>query len=211
MKLLSTFLAPDPTVDEKPKKGTWLVEIKDEKTRQSLVVEHDEPLEAYVFVDPEAAKRSRRETAKWGEGERHAEGILIGEVDGDAWVCFVELKQSLEHKNEARQHPAEHGFDQLSGSASHFHPTPGSHGRDHHDQWADGTDPLEVLPSKNHRVVGLLVGLRRVAMPPPQRALRIGDTQVPLRTVRLAMTEPNRSRTTFRGLLDQAKVLPDSM
>jgi hypothetical protein len=207
MDLLSTFQAPEPRVDDKPKRGTWLVEIRDEKTKQSLVVEHDEPLEAYVFVDPEVAKAAGREAAAWKEGERHAEGILVGELDGEYWVCFVELKQSLEYKDANKQEPSEHGFDQLAGSSEHFHPTPGSHGRDHHDQWVNETDPLEVVPVKNHRVVGLLVALRRMATPPPSRALRLGDTQVPLRALRLPMNEPNRNRTTFRDLLEQARVL----
>lgn len=208
MEFLWKHRAPEPDVDEKPKRGIWLVEIRDEKTRQSLVVEHDEPIDAYVFVDPEASEKSGREAADWKEGERHAEGILIGKVDGIDWVCFVELKQSLEHKNTKKQNPADHGFDQLAGSAEHFHPRPDSHGRDHHDRWADRSDELEVSPEKNHRVVGLLVALRRVAMPPPHRALQIDGTQVPLRTVRLSMSARNRARTTFRSLLDAAKVLP---
>jgi hypothetical protein len=208
MDLLRKHRAPSPNVREKLKRGTWLVEIRDEKTKQSLLVEHDEPIDAYVFVDPEVSARAGREAVEWAEGERHAEGVLIAELDGEAWVCFVELKSSLEHKGGKKETPAEHGLDQLEGSARHFHPAPGSHGRAHHDRWVDGSDELEVQPAKQHRVVGLLVALRRMPMPPPRRALVFEETQVPLRAVRLSMTEPNRTRTTFRELLGAAYVLP---
>jgi hypothetical protein len=36
----------------------------------------------------------------------------------------------------------------------------------------------------------------------------LGDLEVPLRTVQLAMTEPSRTRTSFRDLLKNAAVLP---
>lgn len=207
MFLLADYRAAAPSVKEKPKRGTWLVEIRDAKTKQSLLVEHDQPIAAYVFPDPETLPRGRRGTSLWAEGERHAEGVLVGEIDGESWVCFVELKGSLEHKNAAKQSPAEHALDQLEGSARHFHPTSGSVGREHHDRFADGSDGLEVQPSRNHRVVGLLVVLRRCPMPRPRRAIDFEPMDVPLRTVLLSMTEPNRIRTSFRDLLKNAAVL----
>lgn len=99
MFLIGDYRAPSPQVKEKekPKKGSWLVEIRDVKTRQSLLVEHDEPIDAYVFPDPETMPRMRRGASLWADGERHAEGVLVGELDGESWVCFVELKGSLEH------------------------------------------------------------------------------------------------------------------
>jgi hypothetical protein len=45
-------------------------------------------------------------------------------------------------------------------------------------------------------------------MPPPRRAIVLGNVEVPLRTVRLSMTEPSRTRTSFRDLLKSAAVLP---
>jgi len=206
MFFIADHRAPPPQVKERSRRGTWLVEIRDAKTKQSLLVEHDEPIDAYVFLDPETLPRARR-SSLWAEGERHAEGVLVGELDGEGWVCFVELKGSLEHKDTTRQSPAERAFDQLEGSARHFHPTPGSTGREHHDQFADGSDELEVRPSKRHRVVGILVALRRSPMPPPHRAIVLEDMAVPLRTVRLSMTEPSRTRTSFRELLRKAAVL----
>jgi len=205
--LLSSHRAPAPAVDDKRRKRVWLVEIRDQKTRQSLLVEHDEPVEAYVFVDPEVSAHARRGAPRWQPGERHADGLLVGELDGEAWVCFVELKGSLEHKDPTKGAPADRGLDQLEGSARHFHPLQGTRGREHHDAFADGSDELEVRPAKNHRVVGLLVALRRAPRPPPHRALELEQSQVPLRTVQLSMTEPNRTRTTFRRLLDTAGVL----
>jgi hypothetical protein len=208
MELLSNHRAPAPAIADKPKRGVWRVEIRDEKTKQSLIVEHDEPVAAYVFIDPEVSARARRGAPRWQPGERQADGLLVGEIDGEAWVCFVELKTSLEHKDPTKSAPADRGLDQLEGSARHFHPLPGTRGREHHDSFADGSDELEVQPTKGHRVVGLLVALRRMPMPPPRRALQLEQSQVPLRTVRLSMTEPNRTRTTFRRLLDEARVLP---
>jgi len=207
MFFIADHRAPSPQVKEKSRKGTWLVEIRDAKTRQSLLVEHDEPIDAFVFPDPETMPRARRSASLWAEGERHAEGVLVGELDGEDWVCFVELKGSLEHKDAAKQSPTEHALDQLEGSARHFHPTTDSTGREHHDRFADGSDELGVRPSKRHRVVGLLVALRRSPMPPPHRAIVLGDREVPLRTVRLSMTEPSRTRTSFRDLLKKAAVL----
>src|ERR1041384_6882064 len=122
MELLSQYRAPAPDTRDKPRKGIWLVEIRDEKNRQSLLVEHDEPVEAYVFVDPEVSVRARRSVIPWREGERHADGLLVGELDGEAWVCFVELKMSLEHKESTKPAPSDRGLDQLEGSVRHFHP-----------------------------------------------------------------------------------------
>jgi hypothetical protein len=47
-------------VKERPRKGTCLVEIRDAKTKQSLLVEHDEPIDAYVFIETETQPRARR-------------------------------------------------------------------------------------------------------------------------------------------------------
>src|SRR6185436_15774177 len=150
MFFIADHRAPPPQLKEKPRKGTWLVEIRDAKTRQSLLAEHDEPIDAYVSPDPETLPRVRRGASLWAEGERHSEGVLVGEIDGAGWVCFIELKGSLEHKDAAKQPPAERALDQLEGSARHFHPTSGSIGREHHDRFADGSDELEVRPSKGH-------------------------------------------------------------
>ena len=146
MDLLSSHRAPAPVVSDKPRKGVWLVEIRDPKTKQSLLIEQDEPVEAYVFVDPEVRVRTRRGAPRWQPGERHADGLLVGELDGETWVCFVELKGSLEHKDPAKGAPADRGLDQLEGSARHFHPLQGTRGREHHDAFADGSDDLEVRP-----------------------------------------------------------------
>jgi hypothetical protein len=51
-------------------------------------------------------------------------------------------------------------------------------GCEHHDQFAGGSDELEVRPSKRHHVGGRLVALRRSPMPPPRRAIMLGDVEV---------------------------------
>lgn len=209
--LLSSASAPPPeALGRRARKGTWQAEIRDFKTRQVLLVSHDEPLAAYWFVDPEehrAATAAGVGLLGWASDERRPDGLLIGELAGVHWTCFVELKSSLEHRDPEKQVPAEHALDQVAGAAMHFHPTAGSHGRAHHDRWADGSDPLEVVPRKDHRVVGVVVALRRVPRPPPRRALALGNTRVPLRTVQLPMTERNRGETTFDELLRHAGVV----
>lgn len=207
MFLLSDHRAAEPNVKERLRKGTSLVEIRDAKTRQSLLVEHDEPIVAYVFQDPETLPPERRGASLWAEGERHADGVLVGEIDGESWVCFIELKSSLEHKKAQRQSPAERALDQLEASARHFHPSPDSAGQQHHEQFVDGTDELEIQPSRRHRVVGLLVVLRRIPRPVPRRALDLNQMEVPLRVVQLSMSSRGQTRTSFRNLLQNAAVL----
>ncbi len=210
---LSSALAPTPTHALRRGallKGSWQVEIRDLKTRQVLIVSHDEPLAAYWFVDSEKGETAAADGVgllNWGPEERRPDGLLIGAMAGQDWACFVELKSSLEHKDPKKAVPAEHALDQVASAAKHFHPAAGSHGRAHHDRWADGSDPLEVVPHKDHRVVGLVVALRRVPRPPPRRALELGETKVPLRTVQLPMSERNCGQTTFTELLRHAGVL----
>ncbi len=196
MDRLSPFRAAAPE-GWKKKKRHWVVEIRDPKTKQSLVVEHDEPLDSYV-IDVEAAG--------WGEGERHPDGILIAELGDTAWVCLIELKQSAKHKGQ-EQAPAERALDQVEGGARYFHPEPvPSRGRAHHDQWANRTDELEIYPTKEHRVVGIVVVLRQAPRPPPVRGLRLGEKNVPLRVVQIPMKEPNRAIVSFTRLLADAGI-----
>lgn len=203
--------SPDDDRDRKARRlHPWRVELRDLKTHQALFVVHDEPLAAYWFVDPEqqaAAATLGIGLLAWTVDERRPDGVLIGERDGVSWVCFVELKSSLEHKDPRKQVPAEHALDQVAGSAKHFHPSPRSHGRIHHDRFADRSDPLEVVPEMGHRVVGVVVAFRRVPRPPPRRALDLGTAKVPLRVVHLAMSRDNRVETTFTDLLRSASVL----
>lgn len=198
MDSLSPFRAKPPA-GEQPTKRKSIVEIRDPKTKQSLVVEHDGPLDGYV-IDVEAAG--------WAEGERHPDGLLVGVLDSQWWVCFVDLKGSTKGTKPDKQSPAEHALDQVEGGARHFHPLEvGSHGRRHHDAWDDRSDELLVRPDSEHRVAGIVLALRHVPRPAPRRSVSLGDVRVPMRVVQFNMTEPNRSRLTFPKLLEDAGIL----
>ncbi len=182
----------------KRKKGEYVVEIRDERTMQSIVITHDEPLAGYHLDVAEA---------NWGD-ENHPDGVVVGELGGEAWVCFIEMKGTMKAK-EDKADPAEKALEQLAGGVLHFHPegmgTPNaSHGGTHHNAWADGSDPLDVRPSKNHRVIGIAVGFRQVPRPPPMRPLKIGPTRVSLRVVQISSNERNSVRLSFKDLLKHA-------
>jgi hypothetical protein len=199
---LSPFRVGPPSGTKRGKKS-WVVEICDQKTKQSLVVESDEPLAGYTI---DVAK------AGWKEHERHPDGALVGEVDGDAWVCFVELKGTLRTR-EQKQPPADHALDQLEGGVRHFHPlnrgtTAASHGAEHHDRWVDGSDPLDVRPTIDHHTVGIAVAFRQVPRSPPQRSPQVDSVEVPLRVTQIAMSKPNRATCSFKKLLENAGLSP---
>ena len=187
MESLSNLLAGPPD-GVKPRKGTGHVEIRDEGTKQSLVIDSDEPLAGYHLDVPEAG---------WGAGEQHPDGVLVGELNGIGCVCFVELKGRFDKK----------AFRQLEGGARHFHPagrgtTIPSHGAGHHDRWVAGTDPISVRPVLNHLVLGVVVVNRAGTRQLPNR-VKIGKAWVALHVVQLSATR-NQATTTFRKLLRAA-------
>ena len=163
-----------------PRGGLVEVRIADARTGQTLVVEHDGDLAAYDL-----------ERADWPD-EPHPDAVLIGELDGESSVLFVELKGRWD----------ERAFGQIEGGARHFHPAQGSHGERHHRRWASNDDRIRLLPPGNHRVAGLCVVNRAGARPLPTRRFSMYRTQVPLRLVQLASVR-NEARTTFRGLFAQ--------
>ena len=177
----------------KRKKGEYAVEIRDKRTTQSIVITHDEPLAGYHLDVAET---------QW-EDENHPDGVVIGELDGKAWVCFIELKGTMRPR-EDKAVPAEKALEQLRGGVSHFHPEGASHGTAHHEAWADDTDPLLVKPPKNHRVIGIAVGFRQVPRPPPVRPFKLGPTAVMLRVVQVPSNERNSVTITLRNLLRHA-------
>jgi hypothetical protein len=199
--LLAGFLA-DPPPGRKSTKRIHVVEVQDPKTKQSLVVESDEQIAAYV-IDVESAK--------WATGERHPEGILVGACGGEDWVVFIELKGTFRPKPN-KELPTKHALDQLEGAVRHFHPigrrtNEVSYGAAHHDQWANGADELEVLPGKGHRVLGIALAFRQVPRPPPTRDVTVSDSDIPLRTAQVSMTSANQATVTFRDLLYLAGAL----
>lgn len=189
MLRLSELLLP-----EQGPSASYVIEIHDEGSEQSVVIESTEPLAGYNL-----------EAADWGQGERHPDAVVVGEVGGVVWVCFIELKTSMKSK-QSKEDPAQRAIGQLAGGIEHFHPlgrgTSGAnHGAFHHDQWEQQTDALVVTPPKDHHVIGIAVGFRHVPRPPPTNLVRVGNARVRLAVVPLSGSERNRARTTFSNLL----------
>jgi hypothetical protein len=194
LNLLSDFRA-EPPAGEKPTKRTSIVEIRDDKTKQALIVQHDGQLDAFNFDVEEAG---------WKEGEAHTDGVLIGEVDDEIVVVFIELTGRVTDEAGLKETPAEHKLRQLVGAANHFHPTgrgtkAASHGALHHDQFANGTDAVSPKPSLSHRVLGIVVANRQGSrvIPTP---IRIGTT-VMKRQFRQVSRERLTARITFKDLV----------
>lgn len=184
-------------VDDHGQGGIYAIEIADERSEQVIAIESDKPLAGYNL-----------EAVTWAEGERHPDGVVIGEHDGMTWVCFIELKTSMKQKTD-KQDPSERAFSQLAGGVSHFHPvgrgtTGASHGAEHHDAWTRGIDHLDVMPAKDHRVLGIAVGFRQVPRPPPTTVVNVGTMRVRLAAVQISGSERNRATTTFDHLLRRA-------
>lgn len=189
MQLLSELRLPD-----RGTKASYVIEIYDDGSEQSVVIESTEPLAGYNL-----------EAADWKEGERHPDAVIVGEVGGVVWVCFIELKTSMRPK-ETKEDPALRALGQLEGGIVHFHPvergtTKANHGAFHHDQWEQEKDIIEVTPPKNHHVIGIAVGFRHVPRPPPTNLIRVGTARVRLAVVPLSGSERNRAKTTFSNLL----------
>lgn len=189
MELLSDLL-----LDDSGEGPTYSVEIADERSEQSVVIESTEPLAGYSL-----------EEAEWPEGERHPDGVIVGQVEGTIWVCFIELKSTMKPK-EDKENPGARALSQLEGGVRHFHPenrgmAAAGHGSGHHDRFAHGSDELEVTPPKNHRVIGIAVGFRHVPRPPPTATVEIGNSNTRLVIVPLSGNERNRRVISFRDLL----------
>lgn len=195
MDLRSQLLndAPPPR-----RKGVWRALVEDPRTKQALVLEGDEPLASYRLDVTEGG---------WLAGERHPDAVVIGTLDDVVWVCFVELKGTLRPSvDDDDQPPSARALTQLEGGVHHFHPTLGSHGAVHHQQWQAGADALDPQPLPRHRVVGVVVAFRHVPRPPPRRPLTVGPTRVDLRVAQISANERNRVTISFREFLERAGI-----
>lgn len=196
MDRLECFLA-GPPAGRKATKRVSIVEIRDERTRQSLVIEHDGPLNGYAVDVPGAG---------WQEGEAHTDGVVIGDLDGQVVVCLIELTGRIgdEQPQPGRESSAQHKLRQVEGCARHFHPLErgtdkANHGAVHHDAFAGGDDAVFPMPASDHRVLGIVVATRmgaRAAIPP----LRIGKSTVE-RQFRQVSQQQGRATISFRSLV----------
>ena len=184
----------DLRLEDQGTRTKYVIEIFDDRSEQSVVVESTEPLAGYSL-----------EAADWGERERHPDAVVVGEVGGVVWVCFIELKTSMRPK-ENKEAPTSRALGQLEGGVRYFHPvgrgTPqANRGAFHHDAWERHADQLDVTPPKNHHVIGIVVGFRHVPRPPPTTLVRLGASRVRFAVIPLSGNETNRASTTFSNLL----------
>jgi hypothetical protein len=167
--------------------------LEDPKTSQRIELSSDEPFVVHRFDE---------EDGQWNTGS--PDGVMLAEVDGVSWVCFIELKGSADVAK---------AFRQLEEAARHFAPEQRgggenrTHGDDHHDRFGDRTDPLELMPARAHDVVGVFVTFRQLPRALP-RTMSLAGKQVRLVAVQLPKKHPNHAETTPRDLLRKAAVIP---
>jgi hypothetical protein len=170
--------------------------------RGALVDPRSQQRLEFVGDDPFVVISLDHSTVEWDTGKR-PDGVLIVELDGVTWVCFVEMKGKLRE---------ERAFAQLKGGAEHFGPSSRaggrrSHGDEHHDAWAAAKDLVSPLPSKGHRVIGLFVTFRAVARIPPRPPALVAGRPIAMRAVNVPKKKPNRAEIDPRKLLREAGVL----
>lgn len=197
MQELAPFKAGPPP-SEQIRRNIRVVEIRDPKTRQSLIIEHDQDLSGWNIDTEEAG---------WDHGEPHTDGLLVGHLDDEVVVCFVELTGSLsdELASNKKETIAQRKLRQLEGAARHFHPTgrgtpSASHGALHHDAFAAGRDDLDPRPSANHRVVGVVVANRQGSRAPTPPA-KLGPTTMPRQFRVIPARTRQVARISFRDLI----------
>jgi hypothetical protein len=199
MEKLSDLPAPRP-----PKKGSphadYVVQLDGGRSGQVLVVTSDEPLVAYQLDDP---------SVEWPDSVRKPEGVLIGDLDGQSYVVFVELKAS-DDPLKGKKGKTVDAAEQLQSIIEHFHPYRRSggaysHGDEHHDQWSSGDDELEVMPRPEHAVVALAL-FRRLVVRTPPIVQRVGDREVIQVFAPFHGASRNQLKRTFRELLSHITV-----
>ncbi|HVG60733.1 MAG TPA: hypothetical protein VNA24_19405, partial [Hyalangium sp.] len=181
-------------------KAAYAVQLEGGRSGQVLVVTSDEPLVAYQLDDP---------SVEWPEGVRKPEGVLIGDLDGQSYVVFIELKAS-DDPEKGKKGKAVDAAEQLQSIIEHFHPYSRSggtygHGDEHHDRWSSGDDELEVMPQREHAVVTLALFRRLVARTPPA-IQRVGDREVIRVFAPFHGASRNHLERTFRELLRHVTV-----
>ena len=61
----------DLRLEDQGSRAKYVIEISDDRSEQSVVIESTEPLAGYNL-----------EAASWGHGERHPDAVVVGEVGG---------------------------------------------------------------------------------------------------------------------------------
>lgn len=196
MERLSELESP-AVVDRKKSKQERVVQLSETKSRQVLVVTNDDELAAYQ-LDTEGRR----------DGEKMADGVLLGRLGDRTIVCFVELKSHL-RTEEGTEDPSARALAQLASATQHFHPFgrgggEHAHGDDHHDAWRDGEDELAVRPASDHEVIELVVAYRAVPRRPAEPPRRVGATLVHRKVVQVSPAIANRAEKSLVQLLQLA-------
>lgn len=191
MDRISTL--PSYAVVGKERRGHFSAELREEKSGQVLAVTHDEALVAYQLDDNGRP-----------EGEKMADGVILGRLKQRSIVCFVELKTTLKAKE--GEDRVERALLQVQAAVEHFHPVGRSggtrnHGDDHHDEWASGSDPIAVVPEPEHEVIALVVTFRSLPRRAPEAPRKLGNKTIYRAVVQVSPAVMNRAATTFGELL----------
>lgn len=150
-------------------KGKHVVEIKDPKTKQTLRVWSDDPLQAFILDDGEDGHV---------EGEKVPDAVIVGESPSGSFVLFVDLTMSMKPREKkgvtVPTDPSKRKLAQLRDGIRHFHPAKRSggelsHGDEHHDAWSRGQDLPNVAIKSEHRVGGLGIGFHHTARVLPEK------------------------------------------
>lgn len=149
-------------------KGKHVVEVKDPKTKQSLRIWSDEPLQAFILDNGKGQRR---------EGEKVPDAVIVGEAPSGSFVLFIDLTMSMKPRTKKEAdtptNPTAHKLAQLLDGMKHFHPHERkggerSHGDDHHDAWSRQEDLPDVAVDSDHRVGGLGIGFHHTARALPR-------------------------------------------
>jgi len=175
---------------------TLAFELRSERSGQVLVVTSDEPLVAYQLDDPGYVS--------WPPGVRNPEGVLIGEIDGERWVVFIELK-GTDDPDKGKKGKVRDAAEQLRSMIHHFHPyarSGGEYGEGdaHHDAWRDGEDVLPVMPDRHHQVAGIAL-FRRVTVQAPAIVELVGGKTVAFVNAPFHGAQRGRLEIPFRRLV----------
>jgi len=173
--------------------GAYRGAIVDRRTNQRLEFAGDDPFVAITLDD---------NSVEWNTGKK-PDGVLIVDIDGITWVCFIEMKGISD---------TERAFQQLEGGARHFCPNGRSggartHGDEHHDAWTAGEDKLHVMPTNDHRTIGVFVTFRALPQRIPQPPLQIANSSFVRSAVQVSKKKPNWAEVSPRALLRKAGVI----
>lgn len=209
MDRLRPLLCPGPNKNTNKR---WEYILRDERTKQSLIIENEDRQFSLYRLDADWPGRTTR--GKQGDiKEKSADGLLVVSFPDTSGVCFIDLKGKMSTEDQQA-----HGLAQMESSARHFAPLAAAgeaasptHGDPHHRSWAvDGEgepeEPLPGHPAREHFVGGVFVLNRELARALPEPIVLAGKP-VRLAALRIDRTDaPNVARIEARELCVRARL-----